>query len=143
MKRTFKEYGSEKPRQIGDVDVGWGKPPRHAQFRKGVSGNPKGRPKGSQNLTAMLSTAANNQVTATIAGKPRKISVLQAAVMQLATKAAAGDMRALTAFLDRLDDVENRAVKLRLPEYAISDADLEVIKEVFQRLPPRNKRRGN
>ena len=26
-------------------EVGFGKPPRNTQFKKGVSGNPKGRPK--------------------------------------------------------------------------------------------------
>jgi len=28
-----------------DYEVGWGKPPKETQFKKGVSGNPKGRPK--------------------------------------------------------------------------------------------------
>ena len=30
-------------------DIGYGKPPADGQFAKGVSGNPKGRPKGAKN----------------------------------------------------------------------------------------------
>ena len=34
-----------------DQDAGYGKPPRHSRFKKGQSGNPKGRPKGGRNFS--------------------------------------------------------------------------------------------
>jgi hypothetical protein len=32
---------------MSEYKVGYGKPPRSGQFKRGNSGNPKGRPKGS------------------------------------------------------------------------------------------------
>ena len=37
-----------------DYDVGYGKPPKATRFRKGQTGNPKGRPKTSKNVGTML-----------------------------------------------------------------------------------------
>jgi len=65
-----------------------GNPPKHTQFRKGTSGNPRGRPKGSKNLSTYLMEAARDHITATVGGRTRTISKLQATTMQLATKAA-------------------------------------------------------
>jgi len=46
-----------------DYEVGYGRPPVHARFRPGQSGNPKGRPKGSRNKR----TAMAEQIFDTVA----------------------------------------------------------------------------
>lgn len=74
-------------------------PPRHTQFRKGQSGNPKGRPKGSQNTSTILQKVARQRVKVTSNGVSRLVSKLEAAVTQLSNKAASGDPRAIREFL--------------------------------------------
>jgi adenylosuccinate synthase len=111
-----------------------GNPPKHTQFRKGTSGNPRGRPKGSKNLSTYLMEAARDQVTTTIGGRTRRISSLQATTMQLATKAAGGDQAAIGRFLDWVDEIETRAANVKPSQFPISEPDIEVIRAVYERM---------
>jgi hypothetical protein len=75
--------------------VGYGKPPRPNQFKKGQSGNPKGRPRGSRNATTLLKEALNEQVIITENGRRRTITKKEAIVTQIVNKAASGDHRSI------------------------------------------------
>lgn len=78
--------------------------------------------------------AARDHVTATIAGKKRKISKIQATTMQLATKAAAGDQAAMSKFLDWIDEIETGAAAAKPSEFPLSAPDLEVLHAVYERM---------
>ncbi len=114
--------------------VGRGNPPKHTQFRKGKTGNPKGRPKGSKNLSTIIMEAARDPVIATVAGKKRKISKIQATAMQLATKAAGGDQAAMGKFLDWVDEIETRAAAVKPSQFPLSAPDIEVLRVMYERM---------
>jgi Family of unknown function (DUF5681) len=101
------------------------------KFRKGQSGNPKGRPKGSKSLTTLIMEAARDQVSVEIDGKPRKFSTLQGAVAQLVSKAARGDQKAIVELLDRIDAIEARN---RPSEFPLSQPDVEVLRAAYDRM---------
>jgi len=63
-----------------DYEVGYGKPPRDTQFKKGHSGNPRGRPSGSKNLATLVTEALNEPVIIAENGERRKISKRQAII---------------------------------------------------------------
>ena len=79
---------------IESYQVGYGKPPTASQFKKGVSGNPNGRPGGKVNFATAIRRALQEKVTIIENNKKRTISKLDAAVKQVINKAASGDSRA-------------------------------------------------
>jgi hypothetical protein len=83
----------------GTYEVGFAKPPRSNQFRKGMSGNPKGRPKGSKSISSILVEMGRERVKVTFNGKVRHISKLEAVIRQLSNKAATGDLKAIRELL--------------------------------------------
>ena len=81
-------------------DVGYGKPPTHSQFRKGRSGNPKGRPKGSSNFSTDLKETLEEPIRVTEHGKSRTVSTQLATLKRLRGKALSGDARALDRLIE-------------------------------------------
>lgn len=86
-------------KKAAGYNVGYGKPPEHSRFRKGKSGNPKGRPKGVRNFTTDLQAMLSMPVSVTEDGKRQKISTQHAALLRLREKALTGDQRALDRLL--------------------------------------------
>jgi hypothetical protein len=86
--------------QESKYQVGFQRPPRHTQFRKGTSGNPKGRPRETKNLAAVLEEALAEKVAIVENGRRRKISKRSAMIKQLVNKAASGDLRASRQLTD-------------------------------------------
>ena len=79
--------------------VGYGKPPKATRFKKGKSGNPRGRPKGSLNLATDLTAELGEHITVREDGRPRKVSKQRALIKSLMAKALQGDVRATASLL--------------------------------------------
>src|SRR5206468_12800269 len=90
----------------GDHEVGYGKPPRHSQFAKGQSGNPRGRPPGAKNLQTLLNKALNELVIVTENGGGRKMRKRAAIGTQLVKRSAKADYKAIQIMLGMLRDLE-------------------------------------
>ncbi len=82
-----------------DDKVGYRRPPQHTQFKKGQSGNPKGRPKGTKNFATDLAEELKERILIREGDKTKRVSKQRAAVKSLVAKAAKGDPRALALLL--------------------------------------------
>lgn len=86
----------------GDYQVGYGKPPKHSQFKPGKSGNPQGRPKGTKNLKTDLMDELCETILVHEGGQARKLSKQRALVKALLTRALKGDVRAANLLLSMM-----------------------------------------
>jgi hypothetical protein len=89
-------------------EVGYGKPPRHTQFRKGQSGNPGGRPRRQpvQRANALLLTEAYRSVAIKEDGRMVPVTALQAILRSQIELAINGNYRAQRDILKAVQDLE-------------------------------------
>lgn len=80
---------------MSDYLVGYGKPPKKTQFKKGQSGNPSGRPKGSTNPDDLIRKLLFKPVTVTQNGKATKVPTIEALLTKTFSMAASGDHKAM------------------------------------------------
>jgi hypothetical protein len=96
-------------------DVGYGKPPKSSQFKKGQSGNAKGRPKREKTIRSLLKKIASETVTARLPTGDKDMQVIEFVLRSLVQRAAKGDNRATTQFIALMLDAfgigENDDVK--------------------------------
>lgn len=74
--------------------VGYRSPPKATQFKKGESGNPKGRPKGSRGLQTIMVEELKSNVTIHENGRSKTVKKGEVIVKQMVNKAMAGDHKA-------------------------------------------------
>jgi hypothetical protein len=113
--------------------AGYGKPPSDTKFVKGQSGNPKGRPKGSQNLATILAKVGRERVRVTENGRTRYITKFEATMLQLVNKAVAGDphaTRALLSWVMWVADSEHTAA----PSPVSHERDKLVMENLIERI---------
>ena len=117
----------------GDYEVGYGKPPCHTRLVKGQSGNPRGRPPGSKNLSTLLSEALNETVIVTENGGRRKVTKRQAIITQLVNRSATADFRAIKILLDIVRDIESQTEPSAPETSDFSEADEKVLEQIKAR----------
>lgn len=124
----------------GPYEVGYGKPPKETQFKKGESGNPAGRPRGgrraNQDLASLLLQAVTTKVVVNEGGKRRTMTKLDVSLQQLVNKAAGGDLRALEKLIQHLQRIELTSPSGPTVDEATDMAHIEAIR---QRLAARAK----
>ena len=123
---------SKKTQARGHYKVGYGKPPKETQFKKGQSGNRKGRPKGAANkiredsVLTIIAREARREVLVNDGTRTLALPLIVASAKSLAQKAAKGDLRALSVLLPLLTMAE----KKNLSDQAIIQKEQ---KEVFDK----------
>jgi Family of unknown function (DUF5681) len=122
----------------GDYPVGYGRPPKHTQFKKGSSGNPDGRPTSRRNFKTDLIEELGTRVEVNEGGRTRHLTKQQVIVKQLITRCAKGDPRALGRLLPILLQLEEGTADSTANASSSSTVDPEMLARWAKRLLARN-----
>lgn len=110
--------------------VGYKKPPKVTRFKKGKSGNPKGRPKNSRNLMTLIDAELDKPVMLQENGRTLTLTKREALAKRLVNNALGGDARSTSSLIQMSHlkfESEDEIVEL-------SEADLEHFNRLKQRL---------
>ena len=117
----------------GNYAVGYRKPPERGQFKKGKSGNPKGRPKGTANFKTDLQNELEAGIKVMENGRRRTISKQRALLKQLMVDALSGDPKARQLLLN-LTVAYERAGELMPTESPTPEGDRKILDRFFERM---------
>ena len=124
------------PRPGKTFEVGYGKPPKEHQFRKGQSGNPKGRPKGSRSMQTIITDKLNERVAYTQNGQRKTATRREVFSERLINDAMIGKPNAVNKLLQLEADVsaEKESSGAQLPTVDEIDAHDRAILETARTL---------
>lgn len=117
--------------------VGYQKPPVHAQFQPGQSGNENGKTAGRRNLLTAFKRIATKKVKRRIGQTTRRMTIAEAVLLNNWQLAINGDQRALFNILPLLHEVGSivpRSNEDRLKELMPDGKIPDYLREPFRRL---------
>ncbi|WP_170482876.1 DUF5681 domain-containing protein [Ruegeria arenilitoris] len=113
--------GSKK----SEYEVGYGKPPKHAQWQPGQSGNPTGKKKKDESLLEKVKKLGGEEIVVHKGGQKQVISNLDAVAHALLAKAQSGHIPAIKILIDL--NGEEAVMAASAMGYDITPADLAVL----------------
>jgi Family of unknown function (DUF5681) len=120
----------EKKVPQGDYSIGYANPPFERRFRKGRSGNPRGRPRGvvtQRRLNALVLREAYRPVTVREGGKEKTMPAIQALLRSLMTQAVRGKGPAQRMLIQAIQAIEHQnaaQAEIRDPTPHMTDLEL-------------------
>jgi hypothetical protein len=112
-------------------DIGYGKPPKQARWKKGQSGNPKGRPRRDRNVGALVAALLTQRIVVRTGKTTKRRSRLEHLVHRLFEQALEGDPRLMKM---ALDEARKEEARHESDEPQMERADREVIDALVRRL---------
>lgn len=109
----------------GDYEVGFGRPPKHSQWKKGQSGNPSGKKSKAQTLNEKLMAIADEEILVHKNGQTVAMSNMEATFYAAFAKAQGGNAPMLKLLIQELGmDSANLSMP---PMLKMTGADLAVL----------------
>lgn len=121
--------------------VGYGKPPKAHQFKKGRSGNPAGRPVGSKNLKIDLMEELSELMRIREGGKHRRVTKQRALIKTMVARGLGGNDRAAAKVIDlylRVSGIDLEAAEAGVP---LTNEERDVMEVLERRLQARLEQR--
>jgi hypothetical protein len=99
--------------------IGYRNPPRASRFRKGQSGNPKGRPRGRRSAELPYEAVLGREVIVRENGRERRVTAAEAFLLQLTKRGLEGDTAAARAAIAALADIRGTDLSAPYPRVII------------------------
>ncbi len=125
--KQAKKAKVSQPKPSSGEKVGYGQPPRHSQFKPGVSGNPKGRPKGTKNVMTIVHEIGSERVKFKHGDQDKEMTMIEALVYKSFLRAINEGKIDLVKFLSSEYDRSVNSIETQAKLDALKRMDDEAI----------------